>query len=185
MTPATRLKIALIGILCLCLPSMAAGQTIIDFDTLSCGSPLVVTTEYSGLLPVGVSGWATSPVCLALTIDGSSAPNLLAPAPSNTSPICWDYTAAVPYTSVLALDVGGNGLELECWDTAGCTGSSLGTDSVIGSGDGIGNGSTLGPVTAAGILSCGVTQLNGSVPTDGYTIDDVLYPVELQSFSVE
>ncbi len=183
MTLATRLKVVSIGILCICLPGMAAGQTLIDFDGLVC--PLVVTTEYSGLSPVGVSGWATSPVCLALTIDGSSAPNLLAPAPTNQSPICWDYTGAVPYTEILALDVGGNGLELECFDGANCTGSSLGTDSVIGAGDGIGNGSTLGPVTAAGILSCEVHQLNSSVATDGYAVDDVLYPVELQSFSVE
>lgn len=189
MRSSTRMKAALTAALCLCLPAVAAGQTTINFDSLTCGTPLAVSNQFAG---VGVSSFS-SPFCIAASLTGSSSPNLLVgdqePNPPGgtgaaKAPISFDFSFAVPFVSIVALDVGADGLQLECFDATGGGGSSLGTDSLTGTGAGVDNTATL-LVTAAGIRSCTVSQLTSAEPFDGYGIDDLMFPVELQSFSVE
>ncbi len=186
MTPSARSAI-LVSILVLSMASLAVGQTTVDFDSLV--GPVTITTEFAGdglaLCTCGVG--PGGPTIFPASLAGQSPPNILvSDQDSYQDSITFDFVQPVPYVSMLALDVGANGFVLECFDAVAGGGSSLGIDVVTGApGDGIGAIDIVG-VTAAGIASCVVAQIDVTIfPTDGYAIDDLTFPVELQSFSVE
>lgn len=191
MTRQKTTRAVLIAACCLCLPAVTAAQQTINFDMLSCPGPSgqAVTTQFAS---VGVSPFA-NPICLAASLVGGSNPNNLFPLLAVPSPpITWDYTVAaypagVNFTTIQSLDVGNNGLRLECFSGAGATGASLGFADAAPGGMLPGGQGQFAPLTvnSAGIRSCRVSQLNNSNPDDGYAIDNLMYPVELQSFSVE
>ncbi len=177
----------LTSILGLSVASLALGQTTVDFDSLV--APAVITTEYAGDgVALFVSGdGPDGPMVFSTSLAGQSAPNVMVSEDDVfQDSITFDFVVPVPFVSIQGLDVGANGLTLECFDGAGGGGSSLGIDTAPGApGDGIGAIDSL-EVIAAGIASCVVAQIDSTTyPTDGYAIDDLTFPVELQSFSVE
>ena len=127
MEPSAILRAGLTAVLCMCLPAVVAGQTTINFDSLSCGTPVIVTTQFAGVGVSPFSSGGSGPRCVAAVIGSSSPPNVLIPevAPSQI-PIAFDFLFPVPFAEIRPLDVGVNGLRLECFSATGGGGSSLG-----------------------------------------------------------
>ena len=162
------------GILLAGLPGIVGAQTTINFDVLPDGAAVpagtAITTQY---MSVGVASFGSEggpPTARVLRVAGMSGDNTLAPAPCCTSYIEWTFASPVRDVQITGLDIGRNGLRMECFDMAGV---SVGSDSEMGTGAGVGEIDTLS-VMLSGISRCRVAQV-GTGSGDGYIIDDLVF----------
>jgi len=169
----------ILGLLALAAPASAteAGSVLIDFETFPNGDTIEdetrITTQFASK---GVSFFMTTdengPQIVQFDAEGQSGDNVLAGAGGSFDlyqPIKAVFGGVTSSVSVVALDVGENGIILEAFQR----GVLVDSDSVAGTerGDGVGYADTLS-VSAFAIDTVVIRQITPGQIGEGFWIDD-------------
>jgi hypothetical protein len=160
-----------------------AAETLIDFETFPDATPIPAGTRLTTqFLPAGVSLFTTTdplgPQIIQFGLPGQSGLNTLGGVGGNhdfSQPIGIEFASPVSKVSILALDVGEDGLIMEAFNAANVL---VDSDSVTNLGAGVGEIDTL-TVLGSGITKVTIREITFNDPgIDGHAIDDLRFEVQ-------
>jgi hypothetical protein len=172
--------------LCICLmayPSQVATAGTITFDDGTAGNPIggfysllgvtLSNASWGPTIPQFQIGGSTGLVLEDITDDGFNPPY----SPTSATPIVGTFSTPQHFVSILGVDVGIAGIELDAFDAAS-GGNLLGSAQFFGTGGGFGIFDTLS-ISAPGIVRFELFQPSptptGSNPTDGVVFDNLMF----------
>ena len=154
----------------------AVGEVLIDFETFPDTTPIpdgaLINTQF---VPVGVDLVTSSggdPSIIQIFLAGQSGVNVLVPFGTFSNPIGFEFAGCNTDVSILALDIGFDGLILEAFNAGNVL---VDSDSFTDpTGLGLGNVNTLS-VSGNNIVRINIQQIIPGSNGDGYAIDDLRF----------
>jgi hypothetical protein len=161
------------AILTVAAGSGTAKAGFIGFDDVAAGT--VLGTQYAGL---GATFVGANAQVYAFNLTGGSPQNQISGLSgppftvSPNNPIKVQFGVRVTDVSILAMDVGANGAELDAFDNLG---KLLATTSKLGGGDGTGTNFLLSLTSGSDIASISFSQAGSGSTTDGIVFDNLSF----------